>query len=269
MPEFDPRPLVEESVRWAFYSDTHEIDKTIRRVEQFLIPVLQGLDANRILEVGCGSGYGTVHLHERGFDAWGVDPHFINEVESVYPFLRRGSGDALPFEDESFDVSLALEVIEHVGTTDGMLELAEDFASKREAFVAEMCRVSRSHVIIATPNKRFPVDEHAADRHGRHGFRIHSPFERATLSVRELDRMFGRSDFRLDRFLDPSGYFALERIERKLGTFGAAAARALLRLAGRGPLARSFLNPHLFLLFARAGERGRFPSRGEGRRVRV
>lgn len=253
--QFDPRPLVDSSARWAFYSTAREIDKTAHRVERFLIPILKQLDANRVLEVGCGSGYATVHLHERGFDAWGVDPHFLEGVESVHPYLRRGSGQDLPFDDEWFDLSFALEVIEHVGTTDGMLDLAEDYADQRQAFVDEVCRVSRRHVIIATPNKRFPIDEHAADRRGRHGFRFHSPFERATLSVGEVEKMFERSGFRLDRSLDPSGYFALERVERKLGAFGAVAARGLLRLAGYRLLARSCLNPHLFLLFARRGRR--------------
>ena len=63
--------------------------------------------------------------------------------------------------------------------------------------------------------------------------------------------MFGDSGFRPVEFMDPSGYYALERVERRLGRIGIVASRLLLRLATNRWLARSPLNPHLFIRFER------------------
>lgn len=246
-----PEPLLAPGAQWGMYESRHEVDKVVRRMQAFLLPVLARIGAQRVLEVGCGSGYGTVFLHEQGLDAWGLDPFFRDDIATVHPFLVKGSGLSIPFPPRSFDVSFALEVIEHIGTVDGFLALKPDYAMERRAFVAELCRVSKAWVIIATPNRRFPIDEHSSSRDGSAGFRLHSPFEHATLSAGDLEAMFREHGFQLQEFLDPGGYYALERIERKLGRLGLLASRTLLSLSRHRLFARSFMNPHLFLLFAR------------------
>ena len=50
--------------------------------------------------------------------------------------------------------------------------------------------MSRGPVVIATPNKQLPIDEHARDADGALGFRVHSPLEQATLSAGEFERLF-------------------------------------------------------------------------------
>lgn len=250
-PAIPPDGLLDRDGPWSFYESDHEVGKYVERIRTFLLPNLRRLGAERVLEVGCGSGRGTVFLREQGLDAWGVDPHFRDDVSADYSYLERGSGQALPFETRDFDVSFALEVIEHVGTSDGKLALAPDFQLQRESFVAEMCRVTRHSVIITTPNRLFPVDEHAADRSGSPGFRFHSPTERATVTVGHLERMFRPHGYSLAELLDPTGYYAMERIQRKLGRPGVVASRALLALSTNRILARTPFNPHLFLRFGR------------------
>jgi len=96
-----------------------------------------------LLDVGAGPG---VFLHllrqERGIDGVGIE---LTESKVEYARtvlqvdVRLGSAARLPFDDASFDSVTAFEVIEHLPY--GVYESA----------LAEFCRVSRRHVIIAVP----------------------------------------------------------------------------------------------------------------------
>lgn len=244
--------LLRDNSRWRFYQSEHELSKSRSKLRAFLLPSLRRLPVHRLLEVGCGSGLFPILLREAGYDAYGVDPDFEAQVTQRYPFLMAGQGQCLPFQDQSFDLSFSLEVIEHVGTTDGMLNLGQSYAAERKLFVRELCRVTSHYVLITTPNKYFPVDEHATNSRGGFSFRVHSPFEHKTLSVSELEAMFRICGFQIASFVNPTGYYQFERVRRTFGRLGVAFANLLLRAAQNRFLGRSPLNPHLFLLFVRS-----------------
>jgi SAM-dependent methyltransferase len=69
-----------------------------------------------------------------------------------------GVGERLPFADDSFDLILSNEVIEHV---------ADDRAA-----VAEMARVARpgGRVVIFAPNRWYPVEQHGVYWRGEYHF---------------------------------------------------------------------------------------------------
>lgn len=94
----------------------------------------------RVLEVGSGAGGITEFLQ---FPVWGLDPAFDRTSERATPYLIpvAGSATALPFEDESFDVVLSLEMMEH---------LSHDL---RGAALGEMLRVLRKggRLIVTFP----------------------------------------------------------------------------------------------------------------------
>ena len=242
--------LTESNHLWNFYESEREREKYQNRIRRFLVPLIQQ-PASRILEVGAGSGYGSILLKDLGFDIEAVDPFFREDVCKRLPFLHRGSGLAMPyFSDQEFDFTFSLEVIEHVGTTDGGLALAPDFREQRAQFISEICRVTRGLVVIATPNKRFPFDEHGNGFLG--SFRPHSPFENETLSVRELKQMFSENGFPQCNYLDPRGYFALERVTKLFGLNLAKTVNAAIRATNARFLGQTILNPHLFLSFHRS-----------------
>lgn len=76
--------------------------------------------ATRVLDYGCGAGQIVRLLREQGLDAWGCDVYYEGgDSSSLVPvdlrsFVRRMAGDAIPYDDASFDIVLSNQVFEHV-----------------------------------------------------------------------------------------------------------------------------------------------------------
>jgi 2-polyprenyl-3-methyl-5-hydroxy-6-metoxy-1,4-benzoquinol methylase len=100
-----------------------------------------------VLDVGCGEGILTEQFAKRLGDGRVVgidldDPKLAAEwAGRARPNLEfcTGTGDRLPFEDSSFDMASAIEVLEHVPDP--------------EATVAEMARCARSHLLVSVPRE--------------------------------------------------------------------------------------------------------------------
>ncbi len=99
----------------------------------------------RVLEVGCGEGYGTALLATQAADVVGIDydARTVAHAAASYPRARfvRANLAALPVPSESVDVLATLQVIEHVW-------------NHRE-FVGECLRVLRPGglLFVTTPNR--------------------------------------------------------------------------------------------------------------------
>lgn len=109
--------------------------------DQFLTGDLAGV---RLLDVGCGTGRFSERAHQRGAEVVALDvgPNLLKQAlarADVSPVV--GDGLRLPFQDESFDVVVSSEMIEH--TTSPVTA------------VGEMARVLRpgGRLALTCPNK--------------------------------------------------------------------------------------------------------------------
>lgn len=76
----------------------------------------------RVLDAGCGAGRNLVYLAGAGVDVTGVDrdPLALDEARRRLPHarLRRAELDALPFDDDAFDVVLCNAVLHFADSLD-------------------------------------------------------------------------------------------------------------------------------------------------------
>ncbi len=115
------------------------------------------VDGMRVLDLGCGVGYGAKLLARRAQTvvAADVDGYPLQYGEMTYPDDRVqrvhiapvSATQGLPFEDAGFDAVVTFEVIEHIPV------------DQMEAFFAEVARVTRPDgvLILSTPNKNIYI----------------------------------------------------------------------------------------------------------------
>lgn len=113
--------------------------------DHFATPYVAG---KKVLDVGCGHGYGTAEMAKHAADITGID-YSKPTVEAnnrryanAFPNLRflEAKAPPLPFPDESFDVVTSFQFIEHL--------------EERRDFIKEAHRVLRRGgvFLLTTPN---------------------------------------------------------------------------------------------------------------------
>jgi 2-polyprenyl-3-methyl-5-hydroxy-6-metoxy-1,4-benzoquinol methylase len=133
----------------GYYEELWERLPANARPEQFALRrdfVLSQLTAeDRVLDVGCGSGEFTATIADLGGAVVGVDvaESALKRAREGHPdldFVRVEIDQPLPFEDNSFDVVWAGEVIEHIADT--------------APWLSELRRVlvPRGRLLLSTPN---------------------------------------------------------------------------------------------------------------------
>jgi ubiquinone/menaquinone biosynthesis C-methylase UbiE len=175
----------------------------------------------RVLDMGCGTGYGTADLARVASSALGIDlaPEAITYGVLHFPSTRflQCSATALPFPTASFDLLTAFEVIEHI--------------SDWRTLLAEAQRVLEPNgmLIVSTPNKRYYAETRA--KSGPNPFHEHE-FE------------FGEFRTALDKFFPHVRILFQDRVEAFAfydGTIAAGAEADLALTSGDPDTANFFI----------------------------
>ncbi len=112
-----------------------------------LVEILKPIKPSRILDVGCGEGFTLIMLgrNKIGKVYEGVDnsAEALKIGRKMYPNLGIKHGDIykLPYKDDSFDLVICSEVLEHLENPAQALK--------------ELRRVSSKYVVLSVPNEPF------------------------------------------------------------------------------------------------------------------
>src|SRR5258706_8727062 len=185
----------------------------------------------RVLDAGCGTGYGSALLAETAAEVIGLDraSEALDYARAHYPgrnlAFKQGECCPLPFADGEFDWVIAFEVIEHLPDAD--------------AFLREIRRVLRpqGRLAVSTPNRRFYTEEHD----------YHNPFHVREFDGPEFEASL-KAHFAHCQILEQNHVPAIV-IERWIP--GGSAPLAV-RLAQRGAPDAAAKEPHFFLALCSA-----------------
>lgn len=132
-------------------------DRRLSLIRQYV-----DLEDRRILDVGCGLGMYVEKLRQFSPHVYGVDvdAEKVVQASQQLPNIHLSPAEALPFPDESFDVILLNEVLEHVD---------DDRATVREAY---RCLAPGGQIVIYAPNRLYPFETHGFYFLGRYYFRL-------------------------------------------------------------------------------------------------
>lgn len=112
------------------YADCHEI-------------VLKHATAEapcKVLDLAAGQGPLSYHLSQRGFDVTATEVYTDQFKAPGVPCIKANLNERIPFDDASFDLILAVEILEHLEAP--------------RAFIREIHRLLRpgGRLIVSTPN---------------------------------------------------------------------------------------------------------------------
>jgi 2-polyprenyl-3-methyl-5-hydroxy-6-metoxy-1,4-benzoquinol methylase len=112
-----------------------------------LVSLTKAKTVDSILDVGCGEGFTLNRLKENGIGKKLEGIEYLQAAidlgKKTYPDIKITKGNIyeLPYKDNSFDLVLCTEVLEHL--------------EKPQAAVKELVRVSKKYLVISVPNEPF------------------------------------------------------------------------------------------------------------------
>ena len=176
------------------------------------------VDNDRTLDVACGSGYGTAMLADRSLALTvGLDidfPALVYAQHHYHPSLIQGDATRIPFRENSFDLIVSFETIEHL--------------AHPATFLAQCRHIlkTRGLLLLSTPNL-------AVSPGG-------NPFHVREFDLEDLHQLIIKNGFRVRRTFGQHWRFDLLPLRRVKGV------RRLLRKLSESPRVSrgpSFIKP--------------------------
>jgi ubiquinone/menaquinone biosynthesis C-methylase UbiE len=137
-----------ETTNYKKHANTNPIQKMlIGNFYNTFYKMVKPLRANSILDVGCGEGFTLKKLEEKKIGKMneGIDysSDAIKIGKKIYPELNLKKGDVykLDYKDNSFDLSICTEVLEHLENPTKAVE--------------EIRRVTSKYIVFSVPNEPF------------------------------------------------------------------------------------------------------------------
>jgi ubiquinone/menaquinone biosynthesis C-methylase UbiE len=137
-----------ETTNYQKHTNRNPIQRLlISRFNKKLIDLAKFTKSSKVLDVGCGEGFFLVSLarNKVGKTYEGVDNSAtaIKLGKKMYPTLDIKIGDIynLPYKDDSFDLLICTEVLEHL--------------KDPKKALSELKRVTKKYVIFSVPNEPF------------------------------------------------------------------------------------------------------------------
>ena len=134
------------STNFVKHTSKNPIQKfLIKNFYSSLISLIKPLKAESILDAGCGEGFTINKLKENGIgkkiEGMEYSKEAISFGKKLFPHLtiKQGSVYDLPYKDNSFDLIICTEVLEHLEYPIRALK--------------EMLRVSKKYLVISIPNE--------------------------------------------------------------------------------------------------------------------
>ena len=174
----DSSPLGGSAIERAFYDqmdwERYAANPEIAYKMQLTVDLVPA-DARVILDAGCGNGALTNLLRAPGRLVIGLDSS-TEPLRTVQACAVRGAVEALPVADQSADLVVLSEVLEHL--PDAALQQC----------IAEVMRASRRYVLIASPNREALRTRFLRCPHCGHEFNAYLHVQ--SLSAAALQRRF-------------------------------------------------------------------------------
>ncbi len=137
-----------ETSNYKKYTSTNPVQKClINNFQKTLFSCLKDLEIHNILDSGCGEGFILSEFKKRNIGKYLEGLDFSEQALDIgrrtFPdlTLKRGDIYSLPYKDNSFDLVICTEVLEHLERPDEALK--------------EIKRVTRKYCLLSVPNEPY------------------------------------------------------------------------------------------------------------------
>ena len=193
-----------------------KIERSNLEVNKEFLKELKVLKTNhKILEIGCGAGSMTAYLAKKGYQIIGTDlsKDMIDYAKKTHPAVefKKMSGDKLNFKNESFDIVLSFDLVEHIPDV--------------EKHFKEVNRVLKKDgkYIFVTPNKLVNVPYNIIKNKSLNGWKKHHMSVQTKKSLRKLCKKTGfeveiKKVKAYEEYIDKKLRFPLNIMAKKIRT---------------------------------------------------